>query len=79
VGWRAAAGGEELVEGAGATAAYDLAPGPKILHGKTKRVILHGNRIINCKLMSRKKILIISGTTKTLCRWKVWVGVWRMT
>jgi hypothetical protein len=55
VRWRAAAG-EELVEGTGATAANDLAPSSKILNRKTKRVILHRNRIINGKLTSRKKI-----------------------
>ena len=55
-GRRRAGAGGELVEWAGATAAYDLAPGLKILNGKTKGVILHGTRIINSELTSRKEI-----------------------
>jgi hypothetical protein len=51
-GWRAGAG-EELIERTGATAAYDLAPGLKILNGKTKGVKFNRNRIIGRKLASR--------------------------
>ena len=46
----------KLVEWTGATEAYDLAPSLKILDRKTKGVILHGTRIINSKLTSRKEI-----------------------
>jgi hypothetical protein len=46
----------KLVERTRTTAAYDLAPGSKVLDRKTKRVIFHRNRIMNSKLTSRKEI-----------------------
>ena len=65
----------KLVEWTGATEAYDLAPSLKILDRKTKGVILHGTRIINSKLTSRKGFLMMVGTTRTLLRSNVRWGV----
>jgi hypothetical protein len=45
------------VEGPGAVTPSEKGPSGKILHRKTKRVKLHGTRVVSSELTYRKKIL----------------------
>ena len=49
--------GGEGVEGSGTVAPGDHVPGTEVLHRKTKRVKLYGNRVVNGKLSNRDKVL----------------------
>jgi hypothetical protein len=52
------------VEGPGAVTPSEKSPGGKILHRKTKRVKLHGTRVVSSELTYEKKILNDVGGNK---------------
>jgi hypothetical protein len=56
----------KCVERLGAVTPNEKGPGGKILHRKTKRVKLHGTRVVSSELMDGKKILNNVGSNKNV-------------
>jgi hypothetical protein len=56
----------KCVERSGAVTPSEKGPGGKILHRKTKRVKLHGTRVVSSKLTDGKKILNDVGGNKNV-------------
>jgi hypothetical protein len=54
------------VERPGAVTPNEKGPGGKILHRKTKRVKLHGTRVVSSELTDGKKILNSVGSNKNV-------------